>query len=160
MDKHILSIDPGDIHSAYAVLDGALRPVGFGKIDNNELNNKLCDIVNQYKIKRVAIEHISNMGARVGKTIFTTCIWVGRFTETLSRHVDIIEIKEIYRYQEKSNLCHNPKAKDKDISKALRDRFGEKGTQKNKGWFYGVSKDVWAAIAVGVTYHDLYLKDK
>ena len=35
-----------------------------------------------------------------------------------------------------------------------------KGTKKNKGWFYGVSKDVWAAIAVGVTYHDLYEVEK
>lgn len=25
-------------------------------------------------------------------------------------------------------------------------------------WFYGVSKDVWAAIAVGVTYHDIYVE--
>ena len=46
------------------------------------------------------------------------------------------------------------RAKDSNIRQALIDRFGVVGTKKNPGWFYGVSKDVWAAIAVGVTYHD------
>ena len=51
------------------------------------------------------------------------------------------------------------KAKDSNIRQALIDRFGPVGTKKNPGWFYGVSKDVWAAIAVGgVTFHDLYLE--
>jgi hypothetical protein len=66
-------------------------------------------------------------------------------------------VKYIYRKDEKMNLCHSMKAKDANIRQALIDRFGVVGTKKSPGWFYGVSKDVWAAIAVGVTYHDLYL---
>ncbi len=52
------------------------------------------------------------------------------------------------------------RAKDANISQALRDRFGEKGTKAHPGWFYGVSKDVWSAIAVGVAYYDMYLVSK
>ena len=62
------------------------------------------------------------------------------------------------RKDEKINLCGNMKAKDSNIRQALIDRFGVVGTKKNPGWFYGVSKDVWQAIAVGVTYYDMYMK--
>jgi hypothetical protein len=157
----ILAIDPGNVESAYVVLDENLKPVEFGKLENNNLKNILSEIVNKNQIKCVAIEHIANMGmSAVGQTLFTTCIWIGRFTETLSRHINVIEIKEIYRREEKINLCGSMKAKDGNIRQALIDRFGVVGTKKNPGWFYGVSKDVWAAIAVGVTYHDMYLSKK
>ena len=52
------------------------------------------------------------------------------------------------------------KAKDSNIRQALIDRFANfdfkngKGTAKNKDVFYGVTKDVWSAIAIGVTYYE------
>jgi hypothetical protein len=52
------------------------------------------------------------------------------------------------------------KAKDSNIRQALIDRYAQfdfkngKGTKANQDVFYGVSKDVWAAIAVGVTYYE------
>jgi hypothetical protein len=52
------------------------------------------------------------------------------------------------------------KAKDSNIRQALIDRFGEVGIKKNPGWFYGFKKDIWQAYAVGITYHDLYLKKR
>jgi hypothetical protein len=61
------------------------------------------------------------------------------------------------------NLCHSMKANDATIKQALVDRFAYgisnhgKGSKKEPGWFYGFSKDVWAAYAVGVTYHDMYI---
>ena len=58
----------------------------------------------------------------------------------------------------KLNLCGNPRAKDANIRQAIIDRFGGKaaaiGTKKNPGPLYGVSGDVWAAIAVGLTWQD------
>jgi len=82
----------------------------------------------------------------------------GRFTEKIENKAGIT-VKYIYRKDEKMDLCGTMKANDANISQALRDRFGEKGTKKNPGWFFGFYKDVWQAYAVGITFHDLFLKD-
>ena len=57
-------------------------------------------------------------------------------------------------------LCNSMRAKDSNIRQAILDRYpttgGGKcpqvGTKKEPGPLYGVSKDVWAAIGVGLTY--------
>jgi hypothetical protein len=156
----ILAIDPGPVVSAYVVLDGNLKPIRFGMVDNAILNDIIiCDIhLENPNIKYVAIEMIASYGMAVGKEVFETCVWIGRFTETALKYFD--KVGNIYRKDEKMNLCHTMKAKDGNIRQALIDRFGVVGTKKDPGWFYGVSKDVWAAIAVGVTYHDMYLNKK
>jgi hypothetical protein len=151
----ILAIDPGNIESAYVVLDENLKPIEFCKWSNHTLMLQICKLINKYKIKHVAIEMIASYGMAVGKEVFDTCVWIGRFTQEASKNS---EVTYIYRKDEKINLCHTMKAKDGNIRQALIDRFGVVGTKKSPGWFYGVSKDVWAAIAVGVTYSDMYLK--
>ena len=153
----ILSIDPGSIESAYAVLDGDLRPVRFGKVSNEALigmiyNHEFDDC------NKCSIEMIASYGMSVGASVFETCVMIGRLKEAICRMLDLWP-HTIFRKEEKINLCGTMKAKDGNIRQALIDRFGEVGTKANKGWFYGVSKDVWAAIAVGVTYYDIYLKE-
>ncbi len=155
----ILAIDPGNTESAYVVLDIDLKPLEFGKISNDILKNKMDDLINKHKIRRVAIEMVASYGMAVGKEVFETVFWIGRFFETALRHMDIDEIMKIYRKDEKMNLCHSMKAKDSNIRQALIDRFGEVGTKKNPGWFYGFKSDIWQAYAVGVTYYDMYLKE-
>ena len=151
----IISIDPGNVESGFAILNESLKPVTFGKINNEDLINILG--VQAQLQKYVVIEMIANMGmAAVGTTIFETCVWIGRFKERALMMGK--ETNYIYRKEEKINLCGSMKAKDKNIRQALIDRFGPVGIKSNKGWFYGVSKDVWSAIAVGVTYYDMYLK--
>ena len=53
-------------------------------------------------------------------------------------------------------------AKDKNIRQALIDRYGVVGTKKDPGFFYvngtKFAKDMWAAMAVAVTYFDKYIK--
>ena len=108
---------------------------------------------NAYKIDKLVIEMIASYGMPVGKEVFDTCVWIGRFVE-LAR-LQNIEVEYIYRKDEKMNICHSMKAKDSNIRQALIDRFGVVGTKKNPGWFYGFKADIWSAYAVGITYLDL-----
>lgn len=158
----ILAIDPGNIESAYVLIDenDGLKPIEYGKILNEELL-KICydtDTMTDH----VAIEMIASYGMAVGKTVFDTCVWIGRFTEALVNEGATPEF--IYRKDEKMNLCHSMRAKDSNIIQSLVDRFAPntpnkgKGYKKDQGWFYGFKADIWQAYAVGVTYHDLHIK--
>jgi hypothetical protein len=148
----ILAIDPGNKESAYVVLDNNLKPTEFSKVPNEVLLN----ILNTFPRQHLAIEMIASYGMAVGKEVFETCFWIGRFWQE-TKHIPNRQF--IYRKDEKMNLCNSMKAKDSNIIQALKDRFGDKGTKANPGWFYGFSKDIWQAYAVGVTYHDMYLKE-
>lgn len=157
----IFAIDPGNELSAYVILGDGLRPTRFGKITNEEMIGVIRATFSPsaYEDHRFAIEMIGHYGTGMpaGKTVFDTCVWIGRFVQEYYA----LQGKEptfIMRKDEKMNLCGNMKAKDSNIRQALIDRFGVVGTKKNPGWFYGVSKDVWQAIAVGVTYYDMYMK--
>lgn len=159
---NILAIDPGPKESAYVVLDENLKPIEFGKIPNDELNEKI-NAGEFNKCEHVAIEMIASYGMSVGKEVFDTCVWIGRFYESLNFMIAYCKPAYIYRKDEKMNLCHSMKANDATIKQALVDRFAYgvsnhgKGSKKEKGWFYGFKADVWAAYAVGVTYSDMYV---
>lgn len=153
----ILAVDPGPTESAYAFLDNELKPYQFGKV----ANEMLSDIIESMDLEDDAefcIEMVASYGMSVGKEVFETVFWIGRFWETAIR-TNCIYMTKVYRKDVKMNLCGSMKAKDSNIRQALIDRFGVVGTKKNKGWFYGISKDVWSAIAVGVTYADIFLKE-
>lgn len=145
----VFAIDPGNIESAYVVIDDDYKPVEFGKVPNNELRAILRA---EKRDCHVVIEMIDSYGMAVGKDVFETCLWIGRFTEVAIQYFGTVNY--IYRKEEKINLCGSMKAKDTNIRQALIDRFGIVGTQKSKGWFYGFKADIWAAYAVGVTYLD------
>ena len=149
-DFKILAIDPGNIESAYCLIDvDTYKPIDFGKVKNEDLR------VGMYNAKYdlVVIEMIASYGMAVGKTVFDTCVWIGRFKEIAS--FNNIAVDYIYRKDEKMNICHSMKAKDSNIRQALIDRFGVVGTKKNPGWFYGFKADIWSAYAVGTTYLDM-----
>ena len=78
---------------------------------------------------KVIIEMIASYGMAVGKEVFDTCVWIGRFKQ-ISESQDI-EVEYIYRKDEKINICNSMKAKDSNIRQALIDRFGDVGTKKN-----------------------------
>ena len=147
----ILAIDPGNIESAYCIIDKeTYKPVVFEKIDNKVLREKIVNELCRYPIETVAIEMVASYGMPVGATVFETCVWIGRFIES----VKCPNTHFIYRKEEKMNICGSMKAKDSNIRQALIDRFGEVGTKNNPGWFYGFKADIWQAYAVGVTWLD------
>lgn len=151
----ILSIDPGPVQSAFAVLDEYLKPIEFGILPNDELLDRLHWGEFEGKNDYFAIEMVAHYGKGMpaGKDVFDTCVWIGRFWQ----EADYYYKQVIYRKEVTLNLCNSVKAKDGNVRQALIDRFGVVGTKKKQGWFYGVSKDVWSAIAVGTTYYDKYI---
>ena len=160
----ILAIDPGNEESAYVLLDRELHPVAFGKYANELMYLAIIDALSEHysdqdEIK-VAIEMIASYGMPVGREVFETCVWIGRLVERFKK----FDTSFIYRKDEKMTICHSMKANDATIKQALVDRFapGEsnhgKGTKAKPGWFYGFRADIWAAYAVGVTYHDMQLE--
>lgn len=148
----ILAIDPANIESAYVLMDkDNLKPIQFGKIKNEDLEYMIRDVF-AYTVQEIAIEDIISYGMAVGASTFDTCKWIGRFYQSFK----LLSGKEpvlIPRIQEKLVICGTTKANDSNIRQALIDKFGDKGTKKNKGWFYGFKKDIWQAYAVGVTYY-------
>lgn len=149
----IISIDSGNTESAYCLINAEdYKPVEFGKVNNEDLRRILNDILQRHDVYAVALEMVASYGMPVGASVFETCVWIGRFYEICIPYVGTVDY--IYRKEEKMNLCHSMKAKDSNIRQALIDRFGEVGTKKNQGWFYGFKNDVWAAYAVGVTWLD------
>ena len=146
----VLAIDPGNRQSAWCMVDGeTLKPLSFGK----EENQVVLDAVQNLSYDSIVIERVASYGMAVGRDVFETCEWVGRFTQAASVPPDYV-----YRREETLHLCGDSRAKDANIRRALIDRFAQhdlkngKGTKKNPDWFYGFSADVWQAYAVAVTY--------
>lgn len=159
----ILALDPGNTQTGYAVLEmPEFRLIKFGKADNTSLLTLVANSDILYDVDAVAIEMIDSFGMAVGREVFETCVWIGRFHQA----ADHPNTHYVYRKEEKEILCGSLRAKDANIRRALIDRYARhdlkngKGTKGNPDVFYGVSKDVWAAIAVGVTYYELTKLDK
>jgi hypothetical protein len=158
----ILALDPGNTQTGYAVIEmPEFRLVEFGKIDNEEMLGRIVGSALP-PVDTVAIEMVANFGMTVGSEVFETCVWIGRFHQA----ADHPNTHYVYRKEEKEILCGSLRAKDANIRRALIDRYARhdlkngKGTKGNPDVFYGVSKDVWAAIAVGVTYYELTKLDR
>lgn len=158
--SYVLAIDPGNIESAYVVLDKNYKPLKFGKVNNEEMLRMLRSCLVNFPRDNygVAIEMVASYGMAVGKSVFETCVWIGRFEQEALNHE--AQVYKVYRSEEKMNLCHSMQAKDSNITQALIDRFAPntpnkgKGSKKDPGFFYGFKADIWQAMAVGVTHLD------
>jgi hypothetical protein len=161
-DKTILAIDPGNEQSGYVLING-MTILEKGKRDNSDIIKMvpcgICEIV--------VLEMIASYGMPVGQTTFDTCVWIGRFKQAAKAVGHKVEY--VYRKKPQKEkgiesecmyLCKNTRAKDPHIRQAIIDMFpadgGGKipqvGTKKQPGKLYGVSGDVWSALAVALTY--------
>lgn len=151
----VLAIDPGPVQSAWVLLvDG--KPERFAIADNYTLLESVGDgwlsgQATPYDM--LAIEMIASYGMPVGAEVFETCVWIGRFTQAWYGPHSFV-----YRGDVKLHLCGTKRAKDAHVRQALIDRYGGKnkaiGRKATPGPLYGVSADVWQALAVAVTYAD------
>lgn len=155
----ILAIDPGNTQSAYVLFDADTREVfGKGKIDNDAMLTEISNSVTDLPMDACVIEMIASYGMAVGKEVFETVFWIGRFAERWEA-VSGRKADRIYRRDVKLHLCASARAKDGNIRQALIDMYGGKdaaiGLKKTPGPLYGISADIWAALAVAVTFDAL-----
>ena len=157
----VLAIDPGSSESGYALIDpGTCTPLIVAKVPNAEML-RICYGYGDAHLELediVAIEMVASYGMAVGREVFETCVWIGRFREAVDsewRDVDLV-----YRRDVKLHHCGSTKAKDSNITQALIDRFAPgqpnrgKGTKANPGWFHGFAADMWQAYALAVLVAD------
>lgn len=150
----ILAIDPGTTQSAWVEFAGGL-PSAFAI----EPNDVVLDRVRDTTATVLAIESIASYGMAVGAEVFETAVWSGRFIQRWDDRPARGLLRRVYRRDVKLHLCGSSRAKDANVRQALIDRYGPGkdvaiGRKATPGPLYGVSKDVWAALAVAVTVTD------
>lgn len=137
----ILAIDPGPVASGFVLFDGE-HTLDAGHIANRELLKRLRERTFGGPGYMTVIEQVESMGMAVGRSVFETVFWSGRFAQAAGR------FRRLPRSAIKLHLCQSRKAKDGDIRRALIERF------RDTAVLLGISGHKWAALAVAVTYFD------
>lgn len=148
--RTIFAIDPGPTESAVVIYDDYEKIIlRKDKLPNEDVLVLIANKANHpLDLTIFAIEMIASFGMAVGKEVFETCVWIGRFVQQAQ---PLIKARLVYRTEVKMHLCHSVRAKDANIRQALIDKLGAPGTKKNPGKTYGVAGDCWSALAVAVT---------
>lgn len=136
----ILAIDPGTTESAYVSwCDNKLAAAEV--LPNEAMLNYLTCATPLWEV--MAIEMVASYGMAVGKEVFETCVWIGRFFERCTPDPSLI-----YRREVKLHHCGSPRAKDANVRQALIDKYGAPGTKRNPGLTYGLKSHLWQAFAI------------
>lgn len=152
----ILAIDPGTESSAWLHLEDGM-PVDFGIATNGAMLGMLED---EWRYRAdgprsvVVIEQVASYGMPVGREVFETVRWSGRFEQACQPAA----VVQLTRKAVVTHLCGSARAKDANVRAALIDRFGGKaaavGSKAAPGPLYGIAKDVWSALAIACVYAD------
>ena len=159
----VLAIDPGPRTSGVVLLDtGPPRRVTYAEPDaeNDALLTKLIHVFGP--VEAVVVEAVAHYGMPVGRDVFGTVFWSGRFCQQTKIYHPGTAVVMMDRRRVKMCLCNSAQAKDANIRQALIDKFqpigGGKipqiGTKKQPGPLYGVKSHCWSALALAVTYLD------
>jgi hypothetical protein len=160
----ILAIDPGTEQSAWVLYDGALVR-GHGYEPNEKVLFRLREGLGQddswlgQNASAIVIESVESYGMAVGKEVFSTVHWAGRFYEAAEYRCGVV-VHQLPRKAVKIQLCQSVRATDSNIRMALLDRFGgglaSVGTKKNPGPLHGIKSHLWAALALAVTWAETH----
>ena len=167
----VLAIDPGNEESAYVEYDSSNGKV----MQKMKLSNKkLLEYIESFRWANwtMAIEMPACYGMAVGQTVFDTCRWVGIFQHAFHAPAGSPAFLVYRKSQNKEHgidsvtmhLCKSTRAKDTNVRRAILDRYPatgggatpQVGTKGKPGPLYGVSKDVWSALAVAITFAETY----
>lgn len=142
----ILAIDPGTEQSGWCTFDAG-RVIESGVSPNKDALEHIRQCCNS-RVQTLAIEMVASYGMPVGREVFETVRWIGRFQQAWR---DPEAVKLVYRREVKLYLCGSMKAKDANVWQALLDKLGPVGTKKAPGPLYGVKSHARSALAVAIT---------
>lgn len=148
----ILSLDPGPEQTGWCVVRG-MDVVDSGVLANKQMREYVQEAIQP---EVLAIEMIASYGMPVGREVFETCLWIGRFMQSW-KNPDAVRL--VYRKDVKLHLCGTTKAKDPNVRQALIDLYprtgGGKtpqiGTKGQPGPLFGVTSHAWPALGVALT---------
>lgn len=149
----ILAIDPGPKYSAFVLYYSETRmPLRFGEYLNETVEKEIKSTT----ADTLVIEYPAPRGQPMYTQLVDTIFWIGRF----STHWQLGQWHRMDRKDVKMTLCRSAKANDSQIRAAIISRYpatgggkvGQIGTKKQGGPLYGISKDVWAALAVAISH--------
>ena len=152
----LLAIDPGTTESAFCLMDEQRNVLDKGKVRNSAMLDYIWIMARE--IDHLACEMVASYGMPVGAEVFETCTMIGKIER--SAELKNIPHSRVFRLEEKVTICHDSRAKDANIRRALIDQYAKHdkergtGTKKNPDHFYGFKSDIWAAFAVGVVALD------
>lgn len=152
----LIAVDPGSEESAYVVYDDR---DGFVCRKGILPNDELLSLIREWdpflmQLDKLVIEMVASYGMPVGRTVFETCVWIGRFIEAWGG-----PFEKVYRQDVKMHICKDSRAKDPNIRQALIDLYPPSGggatpqigIKSDPGPLYGFKSHLWSALAVAVT---------
>lgn len=155
----IYGLDPGPQQSALVLYRGGDPPVEGWTMHNDALLRLLASL-SPGPGDLMAVEAVSHYGMPVGREVFESVFWAGRFVEAWGGEYALIPRPDV-----KLHLCGSRRAKDANVRRAILDsdrweRCGggvepAAGTKANQGPLYGIKGHEWAALAVAMTAADI-----
>lgn len=149
----LLAIDPGTTESAYVVFEPyGRKAVGFGYALNDEVL-KIIETNHYEEAVDIFIEEVRCYGMAVGRDVFETVKWTGRFAQAAidsGHRVHWIGRKEVLMH-----LNGRTTASKAEVYAGLRDWFGvtekqAKGTVLHPGPMYGMNVHIRDALALAI----------
>lgn len=158
----LVAIDPGTVESAVVVWDG--KTILHAEIlPNSKVLIEFCRNRGGPFNDHLAIEMVACYGMPVGKEVFETVLWIGKFVEAWDSRVAqnfTFPAQLIYRRDIKHHHCGNMHAKDANVAQALRDKYGDKGTKRSPGVTYGLKSHLWQAFALATYVSETTIQPK
>lgn len=149
--RNVLAIDPGTVESAIVEWDGD-KVISHGKYPNHYIMELLHFRAKTTVEVGLFIEMIASYGLPVGREVFETCVWTGRFLQKWN----CLQGNEhnVHRVLRKDIKKHLRATNDAQVRARLIERFGAPGTKRAPCRLYGVVGDQWAALALAVYAYD------
>jgi hypothetical protein len=154
----VYALDPGPEKSALVAFSDTNGPVSGAIWQNDELLQALKGGP-VGGTAHLVIEQVESYGMPVGREVFETVFWSGRFVEAWQSRGLRFSWSRLPRRAVKLALCGTARATDATIRCALLDRYGPGkeravGVKAKPGPLYGIKADLWQALALAVTYQD------